>query len=65
VEGFLVSQFADRYPEGLKQMTDWIKAGKIKYREEIVEGIEKAPEAFIGMLKGENIGKQLVRVSEQ
>lgn len=63
VEGFLVSQFADRYEAGLRQMAEWLRSGKIKYREQIVEGIERAPEAFIGMLKGENIGKQLVKVS--
>lgn len=63
VEGFLVSQFADRYEAGLRQMAEWLMSGKIKYREQIVEGIERAPEAFIGMLKGENIGKQLVKVS--
>lgn len=57
-------QFADRYQEGLKQLTDWLKAGKIRYREEIVEGIENAPRAFIGMLQGQNIGKQLVKVAE-
>ena len=64
VEGFLVSDFADRHEEGLHQMAQWLKAGKLKYRETIVEGIENAPKAFIGMLKGENIGKQLVKVSE-
>ncbi len=64
VEGFLVSEFADRYEEGLHQMAEWLKTGKVKYRETIVEGIENAPMAFIGMLKGENIGKQLVKVSD-
>ena len=64
VEGFLVGDFSGRYDEGVGQMAGWIKEGKIKYREEIAEGIENAPEAFIGMLKGENIGKQLVKVSE-
>jgi len=64
VEGFLVFQFADRYQEGLQQLADWLKAGKIKYREHIVEGIENAPRAFIGMLQGQNIGKQLVKVGE-
>jgi len=63
VEGFLVFQFADRYPEGLRQMAEWFRAGKIKIREEIAEGIENAPRAFIGMLQGQNTGKQLVKVA--
>jgi NADPH-dependent curcumin reductase CurA len=61
-EGFLVFQFAERYEEGLKQMSQWLKEGKLKLREDIEEGIENAPRAFIEMLKGRNIGKQLVRI---
>jgi NADPH:quinone reductase len=64
-EGFLVFQFADRYAEGLKQMAEWIKQGKLKYREDIEEGIENTPHAFMAMLKGRNTGKQLVKVSEE
>lgn len=64
-EGFLVFQFAPRYAEGLKQMAAWLKAGKLKYREQFVDGIENAPRAFIGMLQGENTGKQLVRVAKE
>ena len=63
VEGFLVFQFADRYAEGLRQMAEWFNAGKIKIRENIVEGIENAPRAFIGMLQGQNTGKQLVKIA--
>lgn len=64
IEGFLVFDYASRYKEGLKQLAEWMKMGQLKYREDIVEGIENAPEAFMGMLKGRNIGKQLVKVSE-
>ncbi len=63
VQGFLVGDFAERYDEGLRAMSKWIADGKIQYREDIAEGLEKAPEAFIGMLQGWNNGKQLVRVS--
>ena len=63
-EGFLVFQFADRFEEGLRQMARWFQEGKLKYRESIIEGIENAPRAFLGMLKGENIGKQLVKVAD-
>lgn len=64
VEGFLVSQFADRYDAGLKQLSTWLKEGKLQYREDVVDGLENAPRAFIRMLEGKNIGKQLVKVSE-
>jgi NADPH-dependent curcumin reductase CurA len=63
-EGFLVYQFADRYPEGIARMAQWIKEGKLKYREQIVEGFENTPSAFIGLLRGDNTGKMLVKVSD-
>ena len=62
IQGFLVFEFADKHDDGLRQMAEWIQSGKLKYREEITEGFENAPVAFIGMLKGSNIGKQLVKV---
>lgn len=62
-EGFLVFQFADRYEEALKQLTQWLKEGKLKYREDIVDGIGNAPGAFIAMLHGRNMGKQLVKLA--
>jgi NADPH-dependent curcumin reductase CurA len=64
VEGLLVSDFAERHEEGLRQMAEWVQAGILKYRETITEGVENAASAFISMLKGGNIGKQLVKVSE-
>jgi len=64
-EGFLVTQFADRYHEGLTQMAQWLKEGRLKYREEIEYGIENTPRAFVAMLKGRNTGKQLVKVSAE
>lgn len=63
VEGFLVTQFADRYAEGRRQLTKWLSEGRLKYREDIVDGLENAPRAFIGMLHGRNMGKQLVKLS--
>ena len=62
-EGFLVFQFLDRYPQGIAQMAQWLKEGKLKYKEDIEEGIENTPRAFIAMLNGRNTGKQLVKVS--
>jgi NADPH-dependent curcumin reductase CurA len=63
-EGFLVQQFADRHEEGLKQLATWLREKKLKYHEDIVDGLENAPMAFIGMLEGKNIGKRLVRVTQ-
>jgi len=64
VQGFLVSAYATRYSEGLEQLARWLKQGKLKYREDVAQGIEAAPQAFIGMLQGKNQGKQLVQLSE-
>jgi NADPH-dependent curcumin reductase CurA len=62
VEGFIVTRFLNRWPEGITQMAKWISEGKIKYREDVVEGFENTVRAFIGMLQGENTGKMLVKV---
>jgi NADPH-dependent curcumin reductase CurA len=64
VQGFLVAGFAERFPEGLEQLATWLKKGKLKYREDVAHGIEATPQAFIGMLRGEGRGQQLVRISE-
>jgi NADPH-dependent curcumin reductase CurA len=63
VEGFQVQQFSDRFDEGRRQLTQWLREKRIRYREDIVEGLENAPKAFVGMLQGRNIGKQLVKVA--
>ncbi len=65
VEGFLVHQFADRFEEGYRQLAAWLREKRIRYREDVVDGLENAPTAFIGMLEGRNVGKQLVKVAEQ
>lgn len=64
VQGFMVSRFSERFSEGREQMAAWLKQGRLKYREDIAQGIEAAPQAFIGMLHGKNQGKQLVQLSE-
>ncbi len=64
VEGFLVFQFKDRFEQGLRDLSRWVAEGRIKVHEQIADGIENAPKAFIGMLHGENLGKQLVRLAE-
>lgn len=62
VEGFIVTRFQKRFSEGIAQMAQWMKQGKLRYREQIVEGFEHTPKAFIGMLQGENTGKMLVKL---
>jgi len=63
LRGFIVSDFAAQVNDFYRDMGQWLRDGKIKYREDIVDGLENAPEAFIGVLKGKNFGKQLVRVA--
>ena len=63
LQGFICSDTMERWPEALDQLGRWVAEGRIKYRETIAEGLENAPRAFIGMLKGENFGKQLVKVA--
>ncbi len=62
VEGFIVGEHIDIWPEALAEVGGLVAAGKIKYRETIAQGIAAAPEAFIGLLKGRNFGKQLVKL---
>jgi hypothetical protein len=63
VEGFQVSQFSSRFEEALRQLAQWLHQGRIIERDDIIEGIENTPKAFIGMLSGENIGKRIVKIA--
>jgi NADPH-dependent curcumin reductase len=62
LQGFIVSDNMSLWPAALAELTEGVRSGKIKYRETVAEGLENAPRAFIGMLRGENFGKQLVKV---
>jgi NADPH-dependent curcumin reductase len=62
MRGFIVSEHMDLWPQGLKELGTLVATGKMKYRESIAQGLEAAPEAFIGMLKGKNFGKQVVKL---
>jgi NADPH-dependent curcumin reductase CurA len=62
VEGFIVSEHMEVWPEALAELATLVASGRLKYRETIAEGIEAAPEAFLGLLKGKNFGKQLVKL---
>ena len=65
MEGFLVTDYAHRYDEAAVRLARWVAEGKIKWREDVTEGLENAPAAFMGMLRGENRGKALVKVAER
>ncbi|MCG8548353.1 MAG: NADP-dependent oxidoreductase [Alphaproteobacteria bacterium] len=64
IRGFIVRDFADQHADFLRDMGQWVREGRIKYREHRVKGLENAPETLIGLLKGENFGKVVVEVSE-
>nr|WP_319484142.1 NADP-dependent oxidoreductase [uncultured Cohaesibacter sp.] len=65
VRGFIVFQdFGHLYPEFAADMTRWVKEGRIKYREHLVEGLENAPAAFLDLLEGRNFGKMVIKVGE-
>jgi len=63
IRGFIQTEFAEKMPDFLKEMGPWVAKGRLRYREDIVEGLEKAPEALAGLLEGKNFGKLIVKVS--
>lgn len=64
MQGFIIfDTFGHLYPEFAKEMSSWVQNGQIKYREEIVDGLENAPAAFAGLLRGDNFGKLVIRVA--
>ncbi len=62
IRGFIFRDFAARHEDFLRDMSQWVREGKVKHREFVTEGLDSAPGAFMGLLKGANFGKQLVRV---
>jgi hypothetical protein len=64
VQGFIVSTYVDRQAAFIADMSQWMSEGRIKYREDVTQGLENAPKAFMGLFKGSNFGKLLVQVSK-
>ncbi len=62
LQGFIISDHFDRFGEFTREATEWVRDGRLQYRETVVDGIENAPKAFLGLLRGDNIGKMLVKV---
>lgn len=65
MQGFLVFDYAERYSEALRELESWVRAGEISYREDILEGIEQAPDSIAGLYRGENLGKRLIRIAPE
>ena len=63
MQGLVVFDYASRFPEGLQELGGWVRAGKLRYREEILDGIEHAPDSIAGLYRGENLGKRLIRIA--
>jgi NADPH-dependent curcumin reductase CurA len=63
IRGFIISDHVERMPEFLRDCGEWVRTGRLKYREDIVDGLERAPDAFIGLLRGRNLGKLIVRIA--
>lgn len=63
LQGFIMSDYKSVWSQAVAELTQAVKDGKLKYRESVAQGLERAPQAFIGMLKGENFGKQVVKLT--
>jgi NADPH-dependent curcumin reductase CurA len=64
IKGFIISDHLDRMGDFLRDVTRWVKDGTLRYREDVVSGLEHAPAAFVGLLEGKNLGKLIVKVGE-
>ena len=62
MRGFIITQYMNRFTEGITQLAQWFMSGKLKHAETIVEGFDTTPQAFIGLFSGENLGKQVVKI---
>jgi len=65
VQGFLVLDQADRFELARRRLADWARSGRLRHREDVLDGIEQMPRAFLRLLRGENLGKQLVRLTAE
>jgi NADPH-dependent curcumin reductase CurA len=64
MEGFIVFNYAARYGEGMQMLAQWLREGKLKAKEDVVEGLETFPETLLKLFRGENLGKLVIKVAE-
>lgn len=60
----MIFDWASRYPMALERLAGWVRDGRLRYREDVLEGIEQAPRAIAGLYRGENLGKRLIRIAD-
>ena len=65
MQGFIIFDYAERYTEALQELTQWVRQDLIRYREDILEGIDQAPGSVAGLYRGKNFGKRLIRIAPQ
>lgn len=65
MQGFLIFDYAQRFPEALQELESWVLSGQVRYREDILEGIEQAPGSIAGLYRGDNLGKRLIRIAPE
>ncbi len=65
MQGFVIFDHADHYPTARRELAQWIREGRIRYREDILDGMEHAPDAIAGLYRGENLGKRLIRIGAE
>lgn len=64
MQGFIIFDYAAQFSGALRELAQWVRKGKIRYREDILEGIEHAPGAIAGLYRGDNLGKRLIRIAD-
>ena len=65
MQGFLIFDYAQRFPEALRELEGWVRTGQVHFREDILDGIEEAPGSIAGLYRGENFGKRLIRIAPE
>lgn len=63
MQGFLIFDHADHFDDAYRDLAGWLRDGRLRYREDVLEGIERAPDAIAGLYRGENLGKRLIRIA--
>jgi hypothetical protein len=64
MEGFIIIDYVSRFPEAAGKLAEWVQAGKIVHQEDVQEGIENAPATFLRLFRGQNLGKQLLKLAD-